>query len=185
MSQRTIGPYKVLETQSIYQNKWLSVREDKVVHPGGNEGIFGIIEMKAGATVLALNEYNEVYLVREYKYAIEKYSIELMSGGLDDGEPPIDGAKRELKEELGIVAAEWIDLGVVDPFTTVISSPNYMFLARGLKKGRQKLGELEQLEILKIPFDRVINMVMNNEITHSASCVCILKAARYLQQESI
>ncbi len=184
MIQNTHGPYKVLNTKSIYQNKWLNVREDKVIHPEGGQGIFGVVIMKPGATVLALDDQNQVYLVKEYKYAVERDSIELMSGGLDDGEPPLDGAKREMKEELGITATDWTDLGVVDPFTTVINSPNYMFLARNLKGGKQELDDSEQLEILKISFHKVVNMVMQNEITHSASCVCILKAASFLQQET-
>ncbi|WAC06735.1 MAG: NUDIX hydrolase [Thermodesulfobacteriota bacterium] len=181
MPQKTIGPYQVLSTKTVYRNPWITVREDQVIHPGGNQGIFGVIEMKAGSTVLALNSKSEVFLIKEFKYGIARESIELMSGGLDSAESAIDGAKRELKEELGLEADKWINLGVVDPFTTIVRSPNYMFLAIGIKEGQQNLEELEKLEIIKIPFTQAIDMVMRSEITHSASCTCILKAARYLK----
>lgn len=183
MSDTKRGPFSVLETRSVYRNPWINVREDKVIHPGGKEGIFGVIEMKAGSTVLAIDDHSHVFLVKEYKYGIERESIELMSGGLDGEESPIDGAKRELKEELGIEAAQWNNLGMVDPFTTVVRSPNYMFLARNLSFGANAPEEWEKIEMIRVPFLDAVEMVMRGEITHSASCVCVLKAARLLEKE--
>ena len=176
------GPYQVISTRDVYHNRWIRVREDKVIHPGGQEGVFGVVEMKAGSSVLALTENDEVYLVSEYKYGIGRDSVELMSGGLEEAETPIEAAKRELKEELGLEATEWIELGVVDPFTTIIHSPNYLFLALGVKEGSNSPDEGEILKLMKVPLPRAIEMVMNSMITHSASCVLILKAAKYLQE---
>lgn len=172
--------YKLLSSKKVYVNPWITVREDQVIRPGGKEGIFGVVEMKPGSTVLALNSENEAYLIKEYKYAVDRDSIELMSGGLDENETPLKAAKRELKEETGLRAERWVHLGVVDPFTTVIKSPNYMFLALGVKEGRQRLEEGEMLQVIKLPFRELIKMVMEGQITHSASCVCILKAAWHL-----
>ena len=181
MEHETKGPYKVLSTRNAYENPWLSVREDRVIRPGGKEGYFGVIKMKAGSSVLALTRQSEVYLLREYKYGIERNSIELMSGALEGEETPLEAARRELKEELGLEADEWIDLGVVDPFTTVVHSPNYMFLALGVHEGERSPDEGEVLEVIKTAFSTAIDMVMRSEITHSASCVLILKADKYLQ----
>lgn len=175
------GPFQVLSSEQVYRNPWISVREDKVIRPGGNEGIFGVIEMQTGSTVLAIDEENMIYLVKEYKYGIEKDSMELMSGAIDEGESPLDAAKRELEEEIGIEAKEWVDFGLVNPFTTIVNSPNYMFLAMGITKSEQNLDEGEVLEIEKVPFSEAVNMVMKSEITHAASCVLILKANEYLQ----
>lgn len=181
MDNNAKGPYKVLSTRMAYENPWLTVREDRVIRPGGKEGYFGIIEMKAGSSVLAITRQNEVYLVKEYKYGIERHSIELMSGALEADETPLEAAKRELKEELGLEAIEWIDLGVVDPFTTAVHSPNYMFIALDVSEGQQSPEEGEVLEIVKTPLSTAIEMVMRSEITHAASCVLILKADKFLQ----
>jgi ADP-ribose pyrophosphatase len=181
MQRETKGPYQVVSTRKAYENPWLSVREDRVIRPGGKEGYFGIIEMKAGSSVLALTAQNEVYLVKEYKYGVERDSIELVSGAIEPDETPLNAAKREMKEELGLEADEWIDLGVVDPFTTAVRSPNYMFLAVGVHEGDGNPEEGEVLEIIKTPFAEAIDMVMRSEITHSASCVLILKVDKYLQ----
>jgi 8-oxo-dGTP pyrophosphatase MutT (NUDIX family) len=183
MENEKKGPYEVLSSRNAYRNPWISVREDKVIRPGGKEGYFGIIEMKAGSSVLAITDKDEVYLVKEYKYGIERDSIETMSGALEANETPLEAAKRELKEELGLEATEWVDLGVVDPFTTVVHSPNYMFLAMGVTEGENSPDEGELIEVIRIPFSEAVNMAMRSEITHSASCVLILKSDKYLRQK--
>lgn len=180
MKDNMKGPFEFLERREVYSNPWLQVREDRVILPDGREGCFGVVQMKAGSTVLAISDDGYAYLVKEYKYAVERDSIELMSGGLEDEETPLEAARRELKEEVGLRAREWIDLGVVDPFTTLINSPNYLFLALGVEEGEPDRDDSEVLEVLKVPFLEAVEMVMRSQIRHAASCVLILKARNYL-----
>lgn len=180
MEEKIIGPYKVTDSKIVYENPWISVREDSVIRPGGKTGIFGVVTMVAGSSVLPLDDEGNVYLVKEFKYGITRESIEVISGAFDKNETPLACAKRELEEELGLRAEEWIDLGYVDPFTTVVNSPNHMFLAKGLKKYEAHPDDGEQLKLLKVSFEKALEMVLSGEITHSASCVTILKAAREL-----
>lgn len=175
-----VGPYEVLQSLVKYQNRWLTVREDTVVRPGGAKGIFGVVEMVPGSSVLAMDDGQNVFLVQEFKYGVRRDSLEVISGALEPGESPLQGAKRELKEELGIEAQQWTDLGMVDPFTTVVRSPNYMFLARNLSEGNPSPDDGEQLRTVKLPFETVLAMVLNGGITHAASCVAILRTARIL-----
>lgn len=176
------NPFKLLSTREIYQNHWIKVREDKVIRPGGKEGIFGIVEMMNGATVLAMNDNQEVYLVKEYKYGIDSESIELISGGPDAGEEPIDLAKRELKEEAGLEAREWIYLGQYHPLTSILKSESHLFLALGAKMAtKPNPGEGEIIETVKVPLAKAVEMAMNAEIKHIPSCFLILKAEKYLK----
>lgn len=178
MSKR--GPYTFLATREVYRNPWIRVREDKVLRPGGKEGIFGVVEMVAGSSVLPVDNEGNVYLVSEYKYGIERESLEVMSGALASGETPLEAAQRELKEELGLTASQWDDLGCVDPFTTIVKSPNHLFLAQGLAQGSSSPDEGEELRTVKISLDEALARVMAGEITHAGSCVLILKAVRLL-----
>ncbi|MBI1786016.1 MAG: NUDIX hydrolase [Acidobacteria bacterium] len=173
------APYRLATSREVYRNPWIRVREDRVIRPDGSSGLFGVMEGKTGASVLALNDLHEVYLIREYKHAVARHSLEVMSGGLEPGESPLDAARRELKEEAGLTASEWTELGMIDPFTTFVNAPNYLFLARGIQEGEQSPDHGEVLEVVKTPFSRAVEMVMRGEITHGASCVAILKAARY------
>jgi len=174
------SPYHLVRTREIYRNPWISVREDEVRRPDGAVAFFGIVEMKAGSSVLAINDRDEAYLVREFKYAVGRETLEVVSGGIEPGESPLGAARRELKEEAGLEAAEWIGMGSIDPFTTVVSSPNHLFLALGITEGgpRPEAGEVLRME--KIPFPRVLEMLAAGEITHAASNVLILQAARRL-----
>jgi ADP-ribose pyrophosphatase len=129
-------------------------------------------------SVLPVTERETVWLVREYKYAIERPSLEVISGGTDGDEAPLECAKRELQEEVGLIAAHWDDLGRLDPFTTVVRSPNHMFVARGLTVVDATPDPGEHLELVELTFSEAIELVMRGEITHGASCTTILKAAR-------
>lgn len=174
------GPYKVLSSEPRYRNRWIAVREDRVIRPGGSEGLFGVVEMVAGSSVLAIDGKNNAYLVREYKYALGRDSLEAISGGLDDGETPLAAAQRELREEAGLIAAEWQELGAVDPFTTAIQCRNHLFLAGNLSHTAAEPDDGEELSLVKLPFDAALQMVLAGEISHAASCILILRAARLL-----
>src|SRR5215468_8202470 len=148
------GPYQLLASEPKYRNRWIALREDRVIRPGGSEGLFDVVEMTSGSSVLALDSDDKVFLVREYKYAIGRDSLEVVSGAMDEGETPLIAAQRELREETGLVAAEWEDMGAVDPFTTAIRCRNHLFLARGLTHTTASPEDGEELSVVPLPFDR-------------------------------
>lgn len=174
------GQWTVVNSKAVYKNPWINVREDKVVRPDGKEGIFGVVEMKPGVSVLPIDDKGNVYLTKEYHYAVERETIEAISGGIDKDENKIEAAKRELKEETGIIANNWIDLGVVDPFTSVVVSPNYLYLARDLKFSEAKPEVTENIIVIKVLMKEAIQMVMDSKITHGGTTTLILKAKDYL-----
>ncbi len=181
---QTHGPWKIKESIEKYKNRWITVTEHQVVRPDGKDGIFGIIEMVAGVSVLPMDSDGMVYLTKEFRFAINRESIESVSGGIDKDEDALTAAKRELQEETGMMASEWIPLGNVDPFTSVIDSPATLFLARGLTTGGEAMPEgTEQIVSIKMPFQEALGMVMDGVITHAQTCVLILKANEYLRNE--
>jgi ADP-ribose pyrophosphatase len=178
-----VGPYTILHSRPVYENPWLKVREDRVERLGGEEATFGVVTMKPGVTVLPMDDSGDVYLAREFKYGIGDSSLEGISGAVGSGETPEQAGLRELGEEAGLRAAEWVDMGLTNPFTTVVNSPNRMFLARKLSETRRKLDVAERIEIVKMPFDDALQAVLDGTITHGASCVVILKTHLYLDRK--
>lgn len=176
------GPFWLVSSRQIYKNPWISVREDKVIRPNGKRGIFGIVEAQPGSSVVPVDEYGYCYLIKEYHYGVNKITIELVSGGMDKGESPLRAAKRELLEEAGLKSDRWVYLGTFYPFTTILYSPQYVFLAIGVKKIAIPLEEDRKLiKIIRIPFRKAVKMVLGNKINHAGSTIAILKADYYLR----
>lgn len=175
------GPFEVLNSKTVYKNPWITVREDEVKRPDGANGIFGIVEYGEGVSVLVFDERNNVCLIREYMYAIDKEDIMLVSGGVGEREDPLDAAKRELLEEIGLRSDNWVELGLAHPLTMVIKSPFNMFVALNCRKVAD--GERE-IKMIKRTFDEVLDMVEKGEISHSGSLSTIFKAKLYFDKAS-
>ena len=174
------GPWTVISTKGIYKNPWINVREDKVIRPDGNDGIFGVVDLKNGITVLPIDNDGNVFLVEQYRYVMKKKTIEAISGGIEDNENPLSAAKRELKEEAGIEAKEWINLGIINPLTTVVSSQNYLFLAKDLTFSEANPDGTEKIKPIKVSLKQAINWVMEGKIDSSVTTTIIFKATTLL-----
>ena len=181
MRQRR-GPWRVTSSREVYRNPWLAVREDAVVQPDGDDGIFGVVELKSGVSVVPVDDDGNVYLVRIDRYAIGRPSVEVISGGIDGDQPPREAAARELREEAGIVARDWVDLGVIDQLTEVVVAPNHLFLATGLEFAPADPEGSESLRPFKVPLGEAVRRVLDGEITHAVSAVLLFKASHHLDR---
>lgn len=174
------GPWQIIRTHQIYRDAWLEVRKDDVIRPDGAPGTHGVVLLKPGVSVLPLGDDDRVFLTDEFHYGVGRQTLEVVSGGREPDEDPLDAARRELHEELGITADEWTTLGSFDPFTTMLCAPAELYLARRLAFGASRPDGTETIRCVAVPFDEAIEMVMQGQITHGPSCVVILKAARHL-----
>src|SRR5205085_1690176 len=132
-SQR--GPWRVLGTRPIYENPWIRVREDRVIRPDGQPGIYSVVEFQPAVGIVALTENEQIYLVGQYRYPTETYSWEFVSGYCEPGEDLLEAAKRELREEAGLTATEWTALGHSEISNSSTDQVGYIYLARGLTAG--------------------------------------------------
>jgi len=182
--ERKHGSWTVRSSERLYADEFAEVWVDEVSRPDGEPARRVTMRMKDGVAVLALDEEGFAHLVRTFRYAVGKECVEVVQGGTEEGEEPARAARRELKEELGIEAEDWTDLGLVDAITSQVYSPARVFLARGLTFGESDTESTESLEPVKVKFDEAVRMVMGGEITQGISCALILKARLLLEGES-
>jgi ADP-ribose pyrophosphatase len=174
---KTHGPWKIVARHEIYRDPWLAVYKDDVIRPDGNAGTYSFVHIKPGVCVVAVDEENFIYLTEEFHYGVGRTTIEGVSGGIEPAENALLTAQRELKEEIGIEAEEWLELGVVDPFTANVLSPTRLYLARKLRLGEHAPEGTELIRRVKVPLREAVEGVMDGRITHGPSCVLILKTA--------
>lgn len=175
------GPWKIVSSREVHRDPWVVLQVDDVIRPDGNPGTFTVAHMKRGVSILALDDAGLVYLTREFRYALGRESLEVVSGGIDEGEEPLAAAQRELKEELGIEASRWTDLGTNDPFTSMVHAPVRLFLARSLIFGECKREGTEKIRCVKMTLADAVHHVLENRISNATSSVLILKAHLRLQ----
>ena len=169
------NPWRTLSSQKIYQNSWLTLREDRVIRPDGKEGIYSVVEMRPSCGIVAINESDQIAMVGQWRYVHNKFSLEIPTGGSEKEEAPLDAAKRELIEETGLTAGDWTDLGAIDNCNGSTTDVAHIFLARNLKSGLYDRQGDEQVELQWMPFADAVLAVMKGEITESVSIVAILK----------
>jgi ADP-ribose pyrophosphatase len=178
---RINGPWKIKKSEEKYKNPWIKVREDIVIQPDGKDGICGVVNILNGVYILPLDNEGYVYLVDQFRYVMGKNIIEVAGGSLKKGEDFLKTAKRELKEETGIIADEWIFLGTIHPLSTIIKSSSNLYLAKNLKFLKASPEETEKIKVMKIKLEKAVKMVMNNTINDGPSCTLILKVNEYLK----
>jgi len=181
MTDENHNPWTTLSTKQIYQNPWISVREDQVINPKGGEGIYGVVSFKNKAIgIIPIDDEGNTYLIGQYRYALKEYSWEIpMGGGLVENDL-LESAKRELKEETGFTAAKWTNICRLHTTNSVSDEEGFVFLAQELTAGETAFEETEDLQIRKLPLRDAVRMAMNNQITDAISVAGLLKVALLL-----
>jgi 8-oxo-dGTP pyrophosphatase MutT (NUDIX family) len=169
------GNWKIRNTRHVFENDFFAVVEDDVVKPNGDEGKYATIRFNPGVSVLPIDDEENVHLTRQFRYAIGREDIEAVAGSIE-GEGALDGAKRELKEELGIEASEWIDVGVSFSVTSIAHCSSRHFIARGLTFGVQETEDTEEIEHCTMSLAEACDMVMRGLITDGDTSILIMKA---------
>lgn len=166
---------KTLSSQEIFNGRVIRVTLDEVELENGNTSKREVVHHHGGACVLALTDADEVYMVRQYRYALAEEVWELPAGKLEKDEDPFEAAKRELAEECGVIAGKYVDLGVLYPTVGYDSEKIYIWAARDLQTTGQHLDPDEFLDVVKMPFEQALEMVMSGEIKDSKTIAGLLK----------
>lgn len=174
LTEKTIG------TERIYKGRVVDLRVDTVSLPDGSTSTREIIAHPGGVSMLAVDDEKNVLMVRQFRKPTEQVLLEIPAGKLEYGEDPLEAGIRELEEETGTVASEIIPMGFFYPTPAYCEEKTYMFFARGLKSTKQHLDEGEFLEVVKVPYDELYKLVINDEIPDGKTALAVLKARRHI-----
>ena len=174
---------KQLSFDYKFKGRIINLRVDEALLPNGANATREVVEHNGGICVVPITENGEVLMVEQYRYPYGEVILEIPAGKRDGNEEPLEGGKRELREETGAVAEKYTFLGELYPTPGYCGEVIYMYLATGLSFGETDPDEDEFLNVKKIPLEKAVDMIMKGEIKDAKTQTAILKVERMLKND--
>mgnify|MGYP003655394460 CR=1 FL=1 len=170
------NPWKTLKKNTVYENPWIKVEHHDVLNPSGQPGVYGTVAFQNIAIgIIPIDKDNYTYLVGQFRFPLNAYSWEIPEGGCELNTDPLATAKRELKEETGIVAQNWDELQTIHTSNSVTDEFGIIYSAENLEFFEANPDDDEDLLVKKTALSEVLEMVKQGEITDSLSVAGILR----------
>jgi 8-oxo-dGTP pyrophosphatase MutT (NUDIX family) len=161
-----------------YQNAWITVYHDEVARPDGSGGVYGVVHFASIAVgVVAIDDADRVALVGQHRYTLDEMSWEIPEGGSPMDEDSLEGARRELREETGLLARTWRQIGRYHLSNSVSDETAVLYLATGLEEGPAEPDGSEELVVRWVSFDETMAMIACGEITDAMSVIGLQRLA--------
>jgi 8-oxo-dGTP pyrophosphatase MutT (NUDIX family) len=171
------SPWAVLAERPVYDNPWLSLSEYDTVAPTGKPALYGLVRFKNLAlAILPLHDDGTITMVGQHRFPIPGYSWELPEGGGPLGADPLEGARRELREEAGLQAAEWRKVLTYQLSNSVTDEVGHGFVALGLTPAPVEPDETEALQIARVPFREALELALAGHIQDMPTLAMLLRA---------
>ena len=177
MEERTI------DSRRLYEGRLVNLRQDRVILSSGRETTREVVEHANCVAIVAIDPEGEVLMVRQFRKPVGEVLLEIPAGVVEDGEEPLDSAHRELEEETGYVAGRMEKIG------GFYSSPGYsteflhLFLASELRKGEARPDGDEIIEVVSVPFERTLSLILSGELCDAKSIAGLFTVAFGREEE--
>lgn len=177
------NPWITKKVRRVYDNPWIGISHREVINPSGKDGIYGVVHFKNLAIgIVPIDEEGHTWLVGQYRYTLERYSWEIPEGGCPVGTDPLDTARRELKEETGLIASTWDHILDLHTSNSVTDEAGMIFLARDLTQGESQPEETEELSVVRVPLTQALDLVDQGVITDALSIMGLYRVYRMIRE---
>ena len=165
---------KSIKKELIYRGSIIDVYKDYVKMPDGKIVEWDFVDHKGAAAVLPITEDGKVVMVKQYRNALNRVTLEIPAGGMNPGESPYESAVRELTEETGYCSDHVTHLKDIVSAIGFCNETIYIYLAEHLKPAKQHLDEDEFIDVLEYPLEDVMDMILSNEIIDGKTTAAVL-----------
>ena len=169
--------------RTAYENRWLRFEAHDIVHPNGQPGEHGVVVTPRSSGVVVLDG-DDVILTRQARYAIGRSVLEIVKGGAAPGETAREAAERELREELGLVASRWDELGFIYEIPSIMEEPISIFLARDIRSVASEPEDVETIVAARMPLCDAIRAAATGELNDAVTIAALMRAAHRLHLDS-
>ncbi|MBI2012643.1 NUDIX hydrolase [Candidatus Curtissbacteria bacterium] len=172
------NPRSRISNKIVHKNPWFVVKDETYIKPDGSKGEYYVVDTQGDSVfVIALTNNNEVYLIKQHRYPTNMYSWEII-GGRSDGEHPLRAARRELREETGLVAGSWKKIGRFQVMNGICNEFGHVYVARKLRQTKfDKKEEEGIIRVVRVPFDKAIKMIKTGKISDGQSINALMLAS--------
>ena len=168
------NPWSTKSKAVPYENPWIRIEHHEVINPAGKDGIYGLVRYKNHAIgIVPIDAEGYTYLVGQYRYALDRYSWEIPEGGCPVGTDTLETARRELKEETGLVAASWQQIMEFHLSNSVSDEWGVAYVARDLRQESAEPEDTEDLKLRRVPLREAIDMTLDGRITDALSILAL------------
>ena len=180
------NPWTILARSTVYENDWIRVEHHEVLGPLGGPGVYGTVHFKNQATgVVPIDDHGNVILVGQYRFPLHAYSWEIPEGGGDHSATALESAQRELREECGVVAANWKEILAMDLSNSVSDEGATAFLAWELSDVPSEPDATEKLQVTRVPFWDAVDRASRGEIRDAISIAALTRVALMALQDEL
>ena len=183
MIDESKNPWTTNSKEIVYDNNQITVTHENVITPSGTAGIYGKVHIKNYAIgIVPIDEHGNTWLVGQYRYPLNEYSWEIPEGGGLLENDILEAAKRELKEEVGLIANKWTEICVNNTSNSITDEVSIIFVAQELSLTKTEPDETEQLQIKKLSLEEAFEMALNGKIKDAISLIALMKLKIWIDE---
>jgi ADP-ribose pyrophosphatase len=164
----------------VYANAWLSFEAHDIVHPTGTPGVHGVV-VTPPASAVVLVDGDDVLLVRQPRFAVDRDVLEVIKGGRHDGEDGLACAQRESREEAGMLANRWVALGETYEIPSIVQEPVSLYLGTGLTPAPLPPEDVERIDVVRMPLRDALEACADRRIDDAVTAIALLRARFILE----